>query len=31
MSKRFDRVSAEECVALGASQAELQSYPNREL
>ena len=31
MSKRFDPVSAEECIALGARQAELQSYPSREL
>jgi redox-sensitive bicupin YhaK (pirin superfamily) len=31
MSKRSDVVAAEECVALGASQRELESYPNREV
>src|SRR5688500_12487180 len=31
MSKRSDDVSAEECVALGASRPRLESYPNREL
>ena len=30
-SKRLPRVSAEECTALGASERQLQSYPNREL
>ena len=29
MSKRSENVSAEECVALGASQSTLQAYPNR--
>ena len=31
MSRRAGTVSAEECVALGATQPELESYPNREL
>jgi redox-sensitive bicupin YhaK (pirin superfamily) len=31
MSKRDDIVSAEECVALGASQRQLEPYPNREV
>jgi redox-sensitive bicupin YhaK (pirin superfamily) len=31
MSKRSDDVSAEECVALGASRPRLEAYPNREL
>jgi redox-sensitive bicupin YhaK (pirin superfamily) len=31
MSKRSDVVSAEECIALGASQRQLQAYPNRAL
>jgi redox-sensitive bicupin YhaK (pirin superfamily) len=31
MSKRSEVVSAEECIALGASQRQLESYPNREL
>jgi quercetin 2,3-dioxygenase len=31
MSRRSEVVSAEECVALGATQPELESYPNREL
>ena len=31
MSKRFDSVAAEECVALGAARPDLVSYPNREL
>ena len=31
MSKRSETVSAEECTALGATQRELQSYPNREV
>jgi redox-sensitive bicupin YhaK (pirin superfamily) len=31
MSKRSDPVSAEECVALGATEQRLESYPNREL
>lgn len=31
MSKRAEVVSAEECVALGASQRQLESYPNREV
>jgi hypothetical protein len=31
MSKRFENVSAEECVALGASRRQLESYPNREV
>lgn len=31
MSKRADQVSAETCVALGASDRQLESYPNREV
>jgi redox-sensitive bicupin YhaK (pirin superfamily) len=31
MSKRSDRIAAEECVALGATRPQLESYPNREL
>ena len=31
MSKRSDQVSAETCVALGASERQLESYPNREV
>ena len=31
MSKRSEHVSAEECVALGASQQRLEAYPNREV
>ena len=31
MSKRSEVVSAEECIALGASQRQLESYPNREV
>jgi quercetin 2,3-dioxygenase len=31
MSKRSEPVSAEECIALGASQRQLESYPNREV
>lgn len=31
MSKRAEVVSAEECIALGASQRQLESYPNREV
>jgi redox-sensitive bicupin YhaK (pirin superfamily) len=31
MSKRSDTVSAEECIALGASQRQLERYPNRAL
>jgi redox-sensitive bicupin YhaK (pirin superfamily) len=31
MSRRSEAVSAEECVALGASERRLESYPNREL
>ena len=31
MSKRSDGVAAEECVALGARQQQLEAYPNREV
>jgi hypothetical protein len=31
MSKRSDTVSAEECIALGATQRRLEGYPNRTL
>ena len=31
MSKRSETVAAEECIALGASQRQLESYPNREV
>ena len=31
MSKRYETIAAEECIALGASQPQLDAYPNREI
>ena len=30
MSKRSESIAAEECIALGADQPQLDAYPNRE-